>query len=256
MTEYRQLVNIDLQVIVPAGSCLVLAQDVFSAPVAHPSATAAYNATTDRHTGPLPNVAIPVWFSHFGTYGNPPTYGDWGHVVAWIPHRGFLSSPTAGEGNRWWLSIDAIEKAYNCKYLAWTTDINGLSVAAPLQNKQEGDIDMIVIKHTDRGRYYLLGAGFISAAANDTAGKIAADMLAGGSGKGTAQEVSNASGAVTALLQMFGIPKSTWEGLKPGESWSNASQSIPFAARGTTPSSAVDTDALLLALKSLTFKAI
>lgn len=115
---------------------------------------------------------------------------------------------------------------------------------------------MIVIRHTDRGRYYSVGAGFLTAAANDTTGKIAADMLAGGSGKGAAQEVNNASGAVAAMLQMFGIPKSIWEGLKPGESWSATSQGTPFTATSATTSNATDTDALIQALKSLTFKAM
>jgi nucleoid-associated protein YgaU len=63
-----------------------------------------------------------------GTYGNPPTYKNWGHVVAWIPGAGFLSSPGQGYGQQWFGSIEEIERYFRCTFVGWSEDINDLDV--------------------------------------------------------------------------------------------------------------------------------
>lgn len=135
------------------GMCLRFAQSVFGAPVAHRSATDAANATKFRHhTREMPDVAALVWFDHYGTYQGE--YANWGHVVAWVPGNGFLSSPGSGYGQQWFPSIDAVERTFNAKFRFWTEDINTLRVAEPAQTKpvempeEEGDIMAIYLRPT------------------------------------------------------------------------------------------------------------
>jgi hypothetical protein len=127
--------------------CLRFVQSVYNAPVRYPSAWAAWNATTLKHLDRnLPPVSVPLWFSHYGTYGG--VYDNWGHVVAYFPDRGqFLSSPANGYGHDWLNSIEEVERRFNSTYVGWSEDINGLQVAKynndpkPIKN---GNYDMIV----------------------------------------------------------------------------------------------------------------
>lgn len=122
------------------GWCLRFTQSVFGAPAMHESATIAANNTRLRHeTRDMPNVAVPVWFDHWGTYGSPLRYANWGHVVAWVPGHGFLSSPASGYGQQWFPSIDAVERAFNAKFRFWSEDINGLRVAQPGEDEMTPD---------------------------------------------------------------------------------------------------------------------
>ena len=121
-----------------AGWCLRFTQTVWGAPVRYNSAWDAWNATTLKHdiTEDIPNdVGVVVWFSHYGSYGSPPYYANWGHVVSWIPGRGYLSSPRNGYGQDWSTSIGEVEAKFNCRYVGWTEDINGLRVAEITQPK-------------------------------------------------------------------------------------------------------------------------
>lgn len=87
------------------------------------------------------DAAVPVYFSHWGRYDdglgqygdNPadPYYGNWGHVVAWIPGHGYLSSPASGEGRQWFQTIEEIERTFNAKFAGWALDVGGLYVAWP-----------------------------------------------------------------------------------------------------------------------------
>lgn len=131
--NYVQLVSPNLNQESGAGWCLKFSQDAFRAPVMHPSATDAANATKYRHaTREMPSVAVPVWFDHWGTYQG--RYANWGHVVVWVPGRGFLSSPGSGFGQLWLPSIEAVERTFNAKYRFWSEDINTLRVAQPASN--------------------------------------------------------------------------------------------------------------------------
>ena len=118
-----------------AGFCLRFTQTVWGAPAQYNSAWDSWNATEYKHSTsePIPNdVGTVIWFSHYGSYGEPPTYANWGHVVSFIPGRGYLSSP-AGQlgtyGQSWFDTIEEIEQTFNAKYVGWSEDINGLRVA-------------------------------------------------------------------------------------------------------------------------------
>ncbi len=130
-----QLVQPDLSVTDGPGWCLRFTQNVWGAPARHNSAWDAWLATTAKHdaTEDLPNVAVICWFEHWGSYGNPPTYANWGHVVTYVPGRGWLSSPTGrvgGPAGQVWLgTIAEVERTFNCKYVGWSEDINGLRIA-------------------------------------------------------------------------------------------------------------------------------
>lgn len=117
-----------------AGFCLRFTQTVWGAPAQHNSAWEAWEATTYKHSvaEPLPNVGVILWFEHFGSYGEPPVYMNWGHVVSFIPGRGFLSSPVGAlgtYGQSWFDTIEQVEQTFNAKYVGWSEDINGLRVA-------------------------------------------------------------------------------------------------------------------------------
>jgi len=111
-----------------AGWCLFFVQEVYGVPHLYRSAFDAYKATKFKHTTALPNYSVPVWFEHWGTYGTPPTYGNWGHVVAYVPGKGFLSAPGTGYGQQWFKSILEIEKYFNAKYVGWSEDISGVTL--------------------------------------------------------------------------------------------------------------------------------
>jgi hypothetical protein len=129
-----------------AGMCLRFAQSVYGAPVKYASAWDAWNATTLKHLDRnLPPVSVPLWFSHYGTYGG--VYANWGHVVAYFPDRAqFLSSPPNGYGHAWLNSIEEVERMFNSTYVGWSEDLNGLQIAQHTNDPQprNGNYDMIV----------------------------------------------------------------------------------------------------------------
>lgn len=114
------------------GMCLRFVQSVYGAPVAYPTATAAWNATGQQYDSrSMPNASVPVWFSWVGTINGVTQ--DWGHVVAWIPERGqFLSSPlywSQGYGQSWVNSIEEIESILGARYVGYSADLNGMQIA-------------------------------------------------------------------------------------------------------------------------------
>lgn len=145
----RQLVNPNPGVKDYAGFCLRFTQAVYGAPAQHSSAWEAWEATSYKHgtAESIPAVSVPVWFSHYGTYGKPPTYANWGHVVAYIPGTGYLSSPGEGYGSQIFDSIQAVEAYFNAHYVGWSEDLNGLRIAeitnTPTSSK--GDTEMLMI---------------------------------------------------------------------------------------------------------------
>lgn len=79
------------------------------------------------------NVAVPIWFSHYGSYGNPKKYDNWGHVVVWYPGVGYISSPPSGTGQRVLSTIAQVESMFKATYVGWTEDVNGRTVIEALQ---------------------------------------------------------------------------------------------------------------------------
>lgn len=173
-------VTINPAVTTVAGWCLGFAQSVLGAPVNYRSATLAADAVTDMHPGMdiPPGIAVPVWFDHWGTYGSPPEYGNWGHVVVHMPNDRYLSSPLYGVGQQWWDSIDQIERAYNATFRGWSTDINGLTVATlgtpaiPIATVREQHMKILSVD----GNAFLVGPSFCSMIPDDVAYQVARKM--------------------------------------------------------------------------------
>lgn len=139
-----------------AGWCLRFAQSVFGAPARYNSAWDAWNATQYKHADwdmPEQGIAHPVWFSHWGTYGDPPRYDNWGHVAVRMEDGRILSSPGSGYGQQWFNSIGEIERYFNAQYVGWSEDLNGLRIidyTAP-QPTITGDDDMYAVVQYDDG---------------------------------------------------------------------------------------------------------
>ena len=116
--------KLNLNATAGAGWCLAFVQSVFDAPVMHESAWKAWLATERKRNDPLPDAPVPVWFEHWGTYDTPARWDNFGHVVAYVPGKGFLSSPRSGHGSEWFDSIEAVEQAFNATYVGWSEDLN------------------------------------------------------------------------------------------------------------------------------------
>lgn len=160
---FTQLVAPNENVQANAGMCLAFAQSVYNAPVRYRSAWDAWEAVPDKHTDAFPKgVSVPVWFSHYGTYGNPPTYENWGHVVARIGDR-YLSSPGQGFGQQWFDSIEAIEQYFNAKLVGWSESLNGLKIVeySGEPSPQTGEDEMKIIR-SQSGRVALIGEFVVS----------------------------------------------------------------------------------------------
>ena len=122
---YTQLVTPNTTVENYAGYCLAFAQSVYGAPVKYRSAWEAWE-NVEQHTDPIPPVSVPLWFSHYGTYQGE--YANWGHVVAHLPGLGYLSSPANGYGQELLGTIQEVEQRFNCTYVGWSPDLNGLQI--------------------------------------------------------------------------------------------------------------------------------
>lgn len=124
---YRQRISPRTWVQAWAGSCLVLVQLVFGITPQYASAWKAWLGQTGKHTRNMPtNVAVVVWMSHWGRYGFPAFWDNWGHVIVWIPGKGYLSSPGSGYGQQWFPNIAAVERYFGAKYVGWTTHLHGI----------------------------------------------------------------------------------------------------------------------------------
>lgn len=192
----KQLVTPNPSVEDYAGNCLRFAQSVWNAPVRYRSAWDAWQATQLKHSvsEPVPNdVGTLQWFEHFGTYGNPPSYENWGHVVSFIPGRGYLSSP-AGKlgtyGQSWFATIGEVERAFNAKYVGWSEDINGLRVAeisgspipTPTNTRDEKKMMLCHVPRDGQVVYLLFSENFYC----EFTGQEAANAFAGQVGSASA----------------------------------------------------------------------
>lgn len=133
----RQLVKPYLKQEARAGDCLFFTFHAFGGKNGQGNqfARQAWNNQRGRHVGKMPpkGLSVPVWFDHFGTYGNPPTYKNWGHAAVSLPDGRVLSSPaTAGAfGQTVFASIDALCAALNCTYLGWSEWMDGTQIVGP-----------------------------------------------------------------------------------------------------------------------------
>lgn len=118
-----------------AGWCIAYVQVCFGTPRYYESATQAWNATRKKHGDrnfPV-GVYFPIWFSHWGTYGTPARYGNWGHVViAKVNPDGTMqiwSSPASDKrAPDTYSSIKQIETIYSSTFVGWTEDLSGVTL--------------------------------------------------------------------------------------------------------------------------------
>ena len=136
---YRQLVAPRVRTVDGMGWCLRFTQTVFGAPVAHPSARSAWDAQEGRHVNAWPprGVAVPIWLDHWGRYGSPARFANWGHAAVSLPDGTVLSSPLLVQqgGQARYKSILAMMRDLggNPRYLGWSEYMNGLRVVEPVK---------------------------------------------------------------------------------------------------------------------------
>lgn len=124
---------------VQPGWCLGYVSDVLGINSAkYESAWQAWQGTEYKHgpEEPLPDVPVLLWFEHFGTYGTPPRFGNWGHVVLHVPGVGLYTSPGGAIGSPASFevhpTISAIEHRFNSTYVGWSEDLAGVRFAEPV----------------------------------------------------------------------------------------------------------------------------
>lgn len=124
----KPLVKLNLNAIGQIGWCLAYGENLFRTPHLYNTAWEAWTKTRFKHTDPhMPNAPVPVWFSYFSGGVN------YGHVVGWVPGKGFFSSPwQRGTTHAVLGTIAQIERIYGVKYVGWSEDIAGVRVAAPI----------------------------------------------------------------------------------------------------------------------------
>jgi hypothetical protein len=135
MTEYRQLVGANLSVTEQPYWGLRMTTNIFQVPPKYPYCWDAWTAADYKHVqDPLPNCFVPVWFhvSDF-RYSAKKVVGQ---SVVWDPSSTrFLSNPThggMGEGQKWFDSIEEIEKTFNGVYVGWSEDLCGVRLIEPI----------------------------------------------------------------------------------------------------------------------------
>lgn len=137
MASYVQVRKPNTSVKGYSGWCLNYARRVFGVGAKYPTAWAAWKNASKRHTLSHPkNVAVPIWFSFYRAGVN------FGHVVVYVPGKGYYSSPyKSGTTHAVLSSIAEVQRIYSCKYVGWTEDINGVAVVKrdPRQYKIVGD---------------------------------------------------------------------------------------------------------------------
>lgn len=115
-----------------AGWCLRHTQSVFSSPVAFPSARAAWDGQKGRHSDRPPlGVSVPIFFDHYGSYGQPAHWDNWGHVATRLADGRVLTSPFySNYGSEIYESIDHMAQSMpgGAKYLGWSEYMNGKQI--------------------------------------------------------------------------------------------------------------------------------
>jgi hypothetical protein len=221
---WTQLVAPRLNTTDTPGSCLRFTQTVYGARAQHYSAYIAYEATQFKHAErQMPNVAVTVWFTWFGTINGDTR--QWGHVAVWVPERGkFLTSPlwwAAGKASQWVDSLEDFTRILgpSTSYLGWSEDLNGLRIVSATQTGFR-ESEMLIIHHFETNKYFAVGQQYLRHLSFSPHAVWMAGHLNQG---GTVLDVNNTGvGAldVNAILNTFSIPTSVWSTLGPDQSWS------------------------------------
>lgn len=129
---YKQVTAPNTTVQDGAGWCLRHTQSVFASPVAYPSARKAWDGQKGRHTDTPPlGISVPIFFDHYGTYGIPAYWDNWGHVATRLADGRVLTSPFySSYGSEVYDSIDHMARSMpgGAKYLGWSEYMNGKQV--------------------------------------------------------------------------------------------------------------------------------
>lgn len=133
----QQIIQPNLNTVGTIGNCLSYARRVYGLPAKYPTAWKGWQATKYKHKDQnFPDVSVPCWFSYISGGVN------YGHVVVYVPKKGFYSSPWQKGTTRAVLSsISEIERIYHAKFVGWSEDINDARVAKPAESSTV--IDML-----------------------------------------------------------------------------------------------------------------
>lgn len=230
-----------------AGSCISFVTHSFNIPNLYGSAWDAWSNSIQHSNRDFPeSVSHPIWFSHFGTYGEPPEFKNWGHTCVRFNDGRILSSPGSGYGQQWFTSIEQVESWFNCAFVGWSEDVNGVKVIQYDGQAFTGD-DMRQISFN--GRRYLAGLGAISSI---PVGEDAGDRIAGAPldlGTDFARP-----DAMNKVCRALGIPDWAWVQVGNGSdiagqdhSW-NAATGFYVTTIGPT-TTAIDIEAIKTAVK-------
>ena len=143
----QQLITPNPHIPCQPGWCLQYVRQAFGLPARHPSATAAWEASTSKHRDrnfPA-GVWLPVWFS----LANEPA----GHVALMAPDGSVYSTSDLGNTPHHHLDLSDLMNYYarydmTLTYLGWTEDVAGYPVLTdggtitPQSSTEEGDIFM------------------------------------------------------------------------------------------------------------------
>lgn len=118
---YIQLRKPNLTVVGVSGLCLRYARQVYGIGPKYLYAWNAWTNSKQHRTRTLPKVSVPLWFSYV-------RYGiNVGHVIVYVPGKGFYSSPIAGK--KFFRTLAEFEGyATNCKYVGWSENMNGVAI--------------------------------------------------------------------------------------------------------------------------------
>lgn len=172
---YKQVTAPNTTVQDGAGWCLRHTQSVFASPVAFPSARKAWDGQKGRHTDIPPlGISVPIWFDHYGTYGSPAFWDNWGHVATRLPDGRVLTSPFySNYGSEIYESIDRMARSMpgGATYLGWSEHMNGKQVVQyerpnkptpeNTTRKSKGVTDMIVIRSKQSGHVFAVAPRYL-----------------------------------------------------------------------------------------------
>lgn len=219
--QYEQTLTLNLSAVGQVAYCLRYADRIAGLSNGEDTAWIGWeNTAGDNHppTVPLPtDVAVPCWFSYFLNGVNL------GHVVWWVPGKGFYSSPYStsktatyqqGTNTRAVLpSIAEVERIYGVKYVGWSEYISGEQVIKGVQmdifNKGDAINLNVWLYGKDMGRFQEYANGSMSyknaLAAIFTSPEFSTDQLV------NAGDVSAINGAVSG--DASGQVGETWKTL-------------------------------------------
>lgn len=113
------------------GYCLAYVQTAFATGWAGNTAAEARNKVKLRTDAIPKGMYVPVWFTHWGTYGG--VYKEWGHVGIYKDGT-VWTSPYTNKAYADKLTIKQIESIYGATYKGWSTEFAGTTIVEYVNN--------------------------------------------------------------------------------------------------------------------------